>query len=197
MEKGRKKCSRCGVEFPLSFFYKMRRKTHNGYIMEYDTVCKECRSKERIAKRDTNPFRPKAGFAISWHAKREGMSAKQFSHNFGITLDYAEMLFKDAWLLHENGSKCHSCMHPFKHDLRDFQLDKIFPDLPPTRSNLRVICSTCNTAKGTKNPIDYDLESIEYDRGKEAVKRGVQFDFPETSMAGETTRIRGGQLALF
>ena len=28
---------------------------HNDYVVEYDAVCKECRSKERIAKRDANP----------------------------------------------------------------------------------------------------------------------------------------------
>lgn len=142
------------------------------------TICKECESKERIAKRDSNPFRPKAEDSIARHAKQEKMSPKQFSHEYGITLDYVEMLFRDAWLLHENGSKCHSCFKPFKHSLDDFTLDKIFPDLPPTRSNLRVVCRTCNTAKGTKNAIEYDLESLEYDRNKEAVKKGVQFKLP-------------------
>lgn len=137
-------------------------------------VCKECESKERIEKRNLNPFRPKARDAIALHAKQEGMFPKQFSHNYGITLDYVEMLFKDAWLLHENGSKCHSCFKPFEHSLEDFTVDKIFPNQSPTRSNLRVICRTCNTAKGTKNPIEYDLESLEYDRNKEAVKKGVQ-----------------------
>jgi len=106
------------------------------------------------------------------------MSSKQFSHKYGITLDYVEMLFRDAWLLHENGSKCHSCFRPFKHSLNDFTLDKIFPNQPPTRSNLRVICRTCNTAKGIKNPTEYDLESLEYDRNKEAIKKGVQFELP-------------------
>jgi len=142
------------------------------------SVCKECESKERIAKRDANPFRPKARATLLYHAQKEGMPPKQFSHKFGITLNYLEMLFRDAWFLHEKGGKCHSCGHLYKHDLSDFQLDKIFPDLPPTRSNLRVICKTCNVAKGNKNPIEYDLESIEYDRNKEAVKTGVQFVLP-------------------
>jgi len=171
--KGRKKCTRCGVEHPLSFFRKHR--MYHGYVVHH-SICKECESKERIAKRDANPFRPKARATLLYHAKQEGMSPKQFSHKFGITLDYLEMLFRDAWLLHEKGSRCHSCNHPFKHDLSDFQLDRIFPDYLPTRSNLRVICKTCNVAKGSKNPIEYDLESIEYNRNKEAVKQGVQFD---------------------
>ena len=183
LEEERKRCSNCGVEHPLSFFRKTRRKTRHGYVTEYRSVCKECESKERIAKRDGNPFRPKARSTLLYHAKREGMAPKQFSHKFGITLDYLEMLFRDAWILHEVGSKCHSCSHPFKHDLSDFQLDKIFPDLPPTRSNVRVICKTCNVAKGKKGAIEFDLESIEYDRNKEAVKKGVQFGLPVESKA--------------
>ena len=179
LEEAKKICARCGVEHPLYFFRKNRTSRQGCVPIEFrKSICKECESKERIAKRDSNPFRQKARDAIARHAKQEKMSSKQFSHKYGITLDYVEMLFRDAWLLHENGSKCHSCFKPFEHNLDDFTLDKIFPDLPPTRSNLRVICRTCNTAKGTKNPIEYDLESLEYDRNKEAVKRGVQFNLP-------------------
>lgn len=174
LEEARKKCSRCGVDHPLYFFRKKGKRGY-GYVPRYEAICKECESKERIAKRDANPFKPKAREAIARHAKQEKMSPRQFSHEYGITLDYVQMLFRDAWLLHENGSKCHSCFKPFKGSLDDFTLDKIFPDQPPTHSNLRVICRTCNTAKGIKNPIQYDLESIEYDRNKEAVKRGIQF----------------------
>ena len=178
-EEKRKKCSRCGVDHPLSFFRKNRTSRHGYVPTEFrKSVCKECESKERIAKRDANPFRPKARATLLYHSQKEGMSPKQFSHKFGIKLNYLEMLFRDAWFLYERGGKCHSCGHLYKNDLSDFQLDKIFPDLPPTRSNLRVICKTCNVAKGNKNPIEYDLESIEYDRNKEAVKRGVQFGLP-------------------
>jgi len=184
MDEARKKCSRCGVEHPLRFFRKDKIHRQGSIATQlYHSICKECESKERIAKRGSNPFRPKASDAIARHAKQEGMSSKQFSHKFGATLDYVEMLFRDAWLLHENGSRCHSCFKKFRHTLDDFTLDRIFPNLPPTRSNLRVICRTCNTAKGKKDPIEYDFESIEYDRNKEAVKKGVQFDLPEVSVA--------------
>lgn len=177
-EEAKKICARCGVEHRLSFFRKTRRKVRHGYVTEYRAICKGCESKERIAKRDSNPFRPKARDAIARHAKQEKMPSRQFSRKYGVTLDYVEMLFRDAWLLHENGSKCHSCFRPFKHTLDDFTLDKVFPNLPPTRSNLRVICRTCNTAKGIQDPIQYDLESLEYDRNREAVKKGVQFQLP-------------------
>ena len=195
LEEPRKKCSRCGVEHPLFFFRKFRRKTCHGYVAQYRPICKECESQERIARRDANPFRPKARATLLYHAQKEGMGTKQFSHKFGITLDYVEMLFRDAWLVHENGGKCHSCAHPFQHDLSDFQLDKIFPNFPPTRSNLRVICKTCNVAKGNKDPIQYDFESLEYDRAKEAVRRGVQFDLPEVRV--KSVPISGEQLPLF
>lgn len=196
MDEEKKKCARCGVPHPLYFFRK-KGQCH-GYVT-YRPICKECESKERIAKRDTNPFRPKARDAIARHAKQEGMSSKYWSHKYGTTLDYIEMLFRDAWLLHENGSNCHSCFKLFKHSLDDFTLDKIFPNQPPTRSNLRVICRTCNTAKGIKDPIQYDLESLEYDRAKEAVKKGVQFDFDlsHVSVTKKSARISENQLILF
>ena len=203
LEEAEKICARCGVEHPLYFFRKDKI-LRQGYVATqlYHSICKECESKERIAKRDSNRFRPKALDAIARHAKQEQMSSKHFSHKYGIPLDYIEMLFRDAWLLHENGSKCHSCFKLFKHSLDDFTLDKIFPDQPPTRSNLRVICRTCNTAKGIKHPIQYDLESLEFDRNKEAIKKGVQFVLPSEA---KIVRPKGksaiheaaGQLRLF
>lgn len=197
MGEKRKKCARCGVEHPLSFF--RRTKGGHDYVttQRRKTICKECESKERIAKRDSNPFRPKARAAILYHAKKEGISSKQFSHATGLTLDYVESLFKDAWILHEAGRHCHSCDKPWRHDLDDFHLDRIFPDKPMTRFNVRVICKTCNVAKGKKDPTEYDLESLEYGRNKEAIKRGVQIDLPQVSVSGKSSRISENQLALF
>lgn len=176
VEEEQKRCTRCGVEHPLSFFRKHR--VYHGYVVHH-SICKECEIKERKAKREENPFRPKARATLTYHARQEKMGTKQFSHKFGIPLDYIEMLFRDAWLLHEAHGKCHSCFHPFEGTLDDFHLDKIDPKRPPTRSNVRVICRTCNNSKGSKDPTEYDLEAIEYDRNKEAVKRGVQISLPD------------------
>jgi len=180
IEEKRKKCSRCGVEHPLHFFRRTGKKITHDYVRNQykSSICKECESKERIAKKGANPFRPKAKAAIFYHAKKEGISPKQFSHETGLTLDYVESLLRDAWILHEAGRHCHSCDKPWKHNLDDFHLDRIFPDKPMTCSNVRVICKTCNVAKGKKDPIKYNHESLEYNRNREAVRRGVQFDLP-------------------
>ena len=86
MEEERKRCSRCGVPHPLYFFRK--KGLGHGYVPQRrQSVCKECESKERIAKRDSNRFRPKAQDAIARHAKQDKMSAKQWSHKYGTTLD--------------------------------------------------------------------------------------------------------------
>jgi len=204
----KRKCSRCGTEHPLSFFQKHRRKRHDGFVVQYDTVCKECRSQERKAKKLERPFRKKTQESLRYHAKQEGMSLKQFEDFSGVTQDYVEGLFREAWILDdlrqqgiypEDIGNCHSCRHSFEHKrgYDDFTLDKRDPQRPFTRSNIWIICRECNTGKVDKDPTQFDLDSLEYDKAKEAVKKGVQFDLPEVSVTEKSTRIGENQLALF
>jgi 5-methylcytosine-specific restriction endonuclease McrA len=111
--------------------------------------------------RDLNLFRQKAEDTIGFYAKNEGMTPGQFGYAYGLTLDYITMLFSDAYVW----GKCLVCLKPFRHNLddnlQDFVLVKIQADKPPTRSNVRVICRTCNVAKGSKDLLEYDLELLE------------------------------------
>ena len=189
VEQEMKLCSICGTEHKLSFYYKHQRVTHNGWVVEYDTVCKECRSQERKAKDLERPFRKKAKKTLCYHASQERMRLKDFEAFTGVKVDYVEGLFREAWILDdlrqkgiypENIGNCRSCRHSFEHKrgYDDFTLDKRDPKRPFTRSNIWVICRECNTGKVDKDPTQFDLDSLEYDLAKEAVKKGVQFQLP-------------------
>jgi 5-methylcytosine-specific restriction endonuclease McrA len=181
MEQERKVCSRCGVEHPLHFF----RKTfntfgHDSTPKEYrKTVCKACESRERIEKKNSDPFEVKVRTTITYHAQREGKSFRSFLYSNDLTVDYIKTLFKREWKLHELGFCCLNCDKPLKAMLDDFTLDLIDPTRPATRSNLRIICKTCNTGKGQKDPTEFDLESAEYRRNEGYLKSGVQINLPE------------------
>ena len=198
MEEERKRCTKCGVEHPLHFFRKTRKKgMHDGVAYQYRlSICRACESKERIAKKQTNPPNPfirKAGKTIVLHAKRMEITSKKFLLNFDLTVKYIATLFEREWKLHELGYTCLNCEHPHSPKLSDFTLDLIDSKRPPTRSNLRVICRTCNTEKGIKDPTEYDFECAEYRHNEDTIKKGVQFDLPEKTPITHSTP----QLLLF
>lgn len=179
----KKKCSRCGVEHPLHFFRRTGRKVTHGLVRNQHTmnICKACEGKERLEKKYNDPdypFDTKARGSIFSHAKKRGLTSPQFCDNFDVSVSYIAMLFKREWNLHYIGFPCVNCEHPLKDDLSDFTLDVIDPSRPPTRSNLRIICKTCNVEKGKKDPTKYDFEAREYRHNIDSIKQGVQIDFP-------------------
>jgi len=179
MEETRKRCSRCGVDHPLHFFSKSRT-VRNGIISkDYKrSVCKACTSRERIEKKKNDIFEQKARNTINSHAERMGLSFREWLFRHDLTIDYIKMLFRREHKLHELGFVCLNCGHAHKAELFDFTLDMIDPKRPPTRSNLRIICRTCNVEKGAKDPTEYDFEAAEYRRNRNAIKGGVQFVMP-------------------
>lgn len=141
----------------------------------YLSICKACENKERIAKKNCDPLEQKARDTINRHAQRENKSFRSFLYSNDLTIDFIKTLFKREWQLHELGYGCVNCQKPLKDMLDDFTLDLIDPKRPATRSNLRIICRTCNTEKGNKDPTQYDLEQREYRRNELAIQQGVQF----------------------
>ena len=191
----RRKCTKCGVEYHLSFFRKNRTSRHTRVPTEFrKTICKKCEIEERIIAKKADPFTPKATKTIYEHAKKQHMTSKQFVDKYDLSVKYIASLFEDAWLLHEMKRACQSCGKPFDNDLRKFHLDVIDRKKEPTRSNLRVICEHCNLGKGKKDSTLYDFEMADHRHGEEAIKKGVQFDLPKPKT---TPPIKTPQLTLF
>ena len=197
MERKFKKCTKCGEPKPLSHFRKTGGKSTHEFVRKqhYMSKCKSCEFKERQNKK----FETKAANTISNHAAKLGVSVEQM-HNWGITNEYVAWLFLREWTLYTSGfNSCPNCYGYGEGDgcweeitkdapgekIRsltrgDFHLDIIDKERVRrtgvlTRSNCRIICKTANNAKGSKDPTEYDLEVMDYDNDKKAVKKGVQF----------------------
>lgn len=176
MEEERKKCARDGIEHPLHFFRVKRQKIrHDGVAkLYYSSLCKDCESKDRIAKKNEDIFKPKARKTINSHLQ----SGKKFIGFIDKEelIEHVAMLFRREWKLHQLRETCPNCGNLHLPKLSDFTLDIIDPQRPLCISNLRILCRTCNVEKGGKDPMEYDKESCEYRIHKKQLKQGVQID---------------------
>lgn len=189
METKLKKCADCKEYFPLPFFRKLgsyETSCHGGKT-RYSALCKKCEFKKRASAK----VKTKAANAIYDHAKLLGVTPEQFSAG-GVTKDYVTYLFQRELNLIKDGMEyCVNCF-PDKDekeeedecynretkqgdvtldiiDIERFRLKGIL-----TRSNVRAICRTANTAKGRKDSTDYDVETKNYRDAKRAIRKGIQ-----------------------
>lgn len=119
MEEIVKKCTKCGRELPLSYFYK-HPKTHDGY----NTVCKECQKKIHH-----NPLYRAKGLLCNYNK----MDVENGRGKGDLTAQ---------WIIDNIFSK--PCTHCGKSGWDVIGCNRLDNSKPHTMDNVEPCCSDCN-----------------------------------------------------
>lgn len=151
-------CPKCGTAYPREIAPLMfRRQTPNRVRRIRNTRRPQCipceQTRSDLRKRLRRSIR-KAHSTIGHHAKRYGMTKRDFERKYGWRADRVAHDIEHAY---EN--TCCYCQNPYKdmsHGLADVTIDVIDPAKEPFYStNTRPCCMTCNRAKNDMTPEDW------------------------------------------
>lgn len=174
-------CKVCGGDWPDVAFttrgHSKCRVTHSS--TKRQSVCKRCRELLQKAKRNDDPFIPKASRSIRRHGDKfvklgYASSLEEFINKYGW---FAERVAHDMKHAHSNG--CPYCEKPFAqmlHGLQDLTLDIIDPEKEPYyTTNVKVVCHTCNMAK-QRTPPDKWAQYLLYHKDWERRQARIRTD---------------------
>ena len=147
-------CPKCGTDYPVEIAPLMFRRANVRRIRRTRPQCIPCeQTRSDLRKRLRRSVR-KAHSTIGHHAKRHGMTKRDFQQKYGWL---AERVARDIEHAYEHC--CCYCQIPYAdmaYGLADVTIDIIDPAKEPFYStNTRPCCMTCNRAKHDMSPEDW------------------------------------------
>lgn len=145
-----RRCKTCGLPKHYSRFRKRQRDTPHGFVWQFNPDCRDCEQKERNEKKNTD--RPLA--IVRGRAQVAARKAGVGLDFIWIQMNYQALVPMYRAALTDE-ALCLSCGHRPDHE-RDIQIDHIEPPRHAQdwarlhARNLRLICDSCNKAKGNK-----------------------------------------------
>jgi hypothetical protein len=173
-------CRKCGTVYPVDIAPLMfRRNSGVRRIRDTRSICIPCEQTRGDARKRLRRSIRKAHSTIGHHAKRFGLTKREFERRYGWT---ADRIAHDIEHAHDN--TCCYCQQPYAdmaHGLADVTIDIIDPAKEPFYStNTRPCCMTCNRAKSDMSPEDWAKRLLGWRLWREHQTSGptqIGFDF--------------------
>lgn len=150
-----KTCKECkityvGNDIEIAFF-KRKGDLRNNYFSK----CRLCEQDARTEKSKTNRWRGKAARTRQYHARKFSLTTEQLEKDHGWNLNVMAHHFRRAY---ENGCiECGEMYSAMDGGHGDLTLDIWDRRIEPGYSNTRIMCKTCNLAKGTMTPEEWTM----------------------------------------
>ena len=150
-----KRCSGCGLEYPLIFFRRNRRTVpHASGTEERHPKCLRCEQDAVDGRKRGNRWPAKARATIKLHARKWRLSPEAFIEKYGWDIPRIAHILK-----HASENTCSYCREPYDtmgHGPADVTIDIIDPRREPfIEFNVQPCCATCNRRKGNKTPEEW------------------------------------------
>jgi hypothetical protein len=184
MAQADQRCQRCGITYPARLvsraFRQFTRPSGDGYIYH---ICRPCEQTAHDNAKQADRFAAKARDALRRHAARLGITKADLTARYGWEVGHMAEEARQTY-----AGSCPYCFAAFDlmgHGLQDLTLDIVDRTQPPYyRTNTRWVCQTCNRAKGSLAPADFEADREVYalweiGRRATAEDRGLLFDLGE------------------
>lgn len=147
-------CSRCRTKYPIICF---RRNLLSAVgKSKRHPLCKRCEITLRTNEKIKNRWLIKASGTIHRHAAKYKLPIKDFQRTYGWDKKQIAHDFE-----HASHNGCPYCLKLFSsmaNGLSDLTLDIIDPSKGPYyRTNTKIVCNTCNQAKGAMDPTEFAI----------------------------------------
>ena len=157
----KKTCKRCkmvyeGKDVDIAFLVDPQKFANLGSRKYLRPVCRLCKQDKRTEVKHKNRWGPKVNKTRLNHSKEDALDipVEILINSYGWE---SNIMIHDGAHAYSNGcTECHIPYKEMEHGLRDITLDIWDPSVEPFYgSNVRWICSSCNSAKGDMPPADW------------------------------------------